>query len=128
MSANAYEVIWPDGGTYANRDGATRLDADEASATARAIGGRWRRASEPGELPLASLGETFLASAVCWAATAPDGTPWDLRWFRDGLILIAAAGVPLQVGFRAKAPTIQQARLHAVRIANLIADGITRED
>jgi hypothetical protein len=45
--AKAYEVIWPgpDGGTYANRDGETALTADEAIATARAIGGRWRLAT-----------------------------------------------------------------------------------
>jgi hypothetical protein len=39
-----YEVIWPDGGVYANRHGETRLPFAEASATAQAIGGRWRLA------------------------------------------------------------------------------------
>lgn len=84
-------------------------------------------AAMAGELPLESLHEWILASAVCWTAKAPDGAAYDLRWFRDGRILIAVTGEPRQVGFRAKASTIQAARLHAVRIAGLIADGITRE-
>jgi hypothetical protein len=89
-----------------------------------------RLASEDidGEKPLDSLNEWALASAVCWTAKAPDGAAYDLRWFRDGRILIAVTGEDRQVGFRAKAATIQAARLQAVRIANLIADGITRED
>ena len=86
------------------------------------------RAEMAGELPLEHLNEWQLASAVCWTAKAPDGAAYDLRWFRDGRILIAVTGTPWQVGFRVKAATIQQARLQAVRIAGLIGDGITRED
>lgn len=44
MTDTAYEVIWPDGRTYANRDGETRFPFAEAKATAPAIGGRWRLA------------------------------------------------------------------------------------
>lgn len=45
MSGTAeYQVTWPDGGIYANRDGATRLQLAEAKATAQAIGGTWRTA------------------------------------------------------------------------------------
>jgi len=91
---------------------------------------RTRLASDviEGDKPLERLNEWVLASAVCWTAMAPDGAAYDLRWFRDGRILIAVTGQPRQVGFRAKARTIQEARLQAVRIAALIADGITRED
>jgi uncharacterized membrane-anchored protein len=42
--ASAYEVTWPDGDIYANRDGEIWLPADEARATAQAIGGTWRTA------------------------------------------------------------------------------------
>jgi hypothetical protein len=45
----AYEVTWPDGDTYVNRDGETRLAEAEARATAQAIGGRWRRARKLNE-------------------------------------------------------------------------------
>jgi len=86
------------------------------------------RQAMTGDLPLEHLNEWALASAVCWTAKAPDGAAYDLRWFRDGRVLIAVTGTPRQVGFRVKAATIQQARLQAVRIADLIGDGITRED
>jgi hypothetical protein len=45
----AYEVVWPDGDIYANRNGEIRLTAAEASATARAVGGTWRAATAPGD-------------------------------------------------------------------------------
>jgi hypothetical protein len=38
-----YQVRWPDGGIYSNRYQQTRLTEAEARATARAIGGTWRR-------------------------------------------------------------------------------------
>jgi hypothetical protein len=43
----AYEVVWPDGDIYANRQGEIRLTAGEASTTARAVGGTWRPATTP---------------------------------------------------------------------------------
>jgi len=86
------------------------------------------RKAMAGELPLEGLGEQLLASAACWTAKAPDGTAWDLRWFRDGRTLTATTGTPLRVGFRVKARSIQVARQQAVRIAHLIADGKTKED
>lgn len=42
-----YEVVWPDGDIYANRNGEIRLSAAEARATAQAIGGTWRHATTP---------------------------------------------------------------------------------
>lgn len=86
------------------------------------------RKAMAGELPLEGMGERIHPTFANWTAKASDGTAWDLRWFKDGLILIGATTAHRRVGFRAEARTIQQARLQAVRIANLIADGITRED
>jgi hypothetical protein len=45
--AIAYEVTWPDGDIYANRDGEVRLSEAEARATAPVIGGTWRAAVTP---------------------------------------------------------------------------------
>lgn len=45
----AYEAVWPDGDIYANRHGEIRLTADEARATAQAIGGTWRHATAPAD-------------------------------------------------------------------------------
>ena len=65
MSATAYEVIWPDGDVYANRDGGTRLSFAEAKATARAIGGKWRTAPMP-PAERAAL-DAAIAARLPWA-------------------------------------------------------------
>jgi hypothetical protein len=80
------------------------------------------RKAMAGELPLEGLDEQLLTGGGArWTAAAPDGTPWDLRWFLDGRCLVATTGTPPRVGHRAKAPNIQAARLEAVRISHLIA-------
>jgi hypothetical protein len=42
MNEATFEVVWPNGDIYANRDGQARLAETEAKATAPAIGGTWR--------------------------------------------------------------------------------------
>jgi hypothetical protein len=44
-SPPAFQVRWPDGGIYVNRNGETRLTEAEAKMTAPRIGGTWRRVS-----------------------------------------------------------------------------------
>jgi hypothetical protein len=80
------------------------------------------RKAMAGELPLEGLGEQLLTGGGArWTVADPDGTPWDLRWFLDGRCLVATTGTPPRVGHRVKAPSIQAARLEAVRISHLIA-------
>jgi hypothetical protein len=128
--AKAYEVIWPDGGTYSNRHGETVLTEAEAKATARAIGGRWRRAAGPsgddqqeldrlraamaGETPLEGLGETVVHDGAHWTAEGPRGALWIIRWFgSSGTGAVAAWKHPLRVSEHERSPS--QSRIAAER-------------
>jgi hypothetical protein len=116
-AAPAYEVIWPDGGTYANRDGKTRLSVDEARATARAIGGRWRLAS------LDHLDETIRFDGAEWMTEGPRGALHLIRWFSKSGNVVAWRMPGTRSVHRGLAQSIEGARGEAVRMAALIADG-----
>jgi hypothetical protein len=123
----AYEVVWPDGGTYANRHGETVLTADEARTTAQATGGKWRAAGN-GETPLDGLDETLIHDGAHWTAEGPRGALWVVRW-HSGTGTVTAWKSPVgRIGFRAAAGDLPAARREAARIAALIADGKTKEE
>jgi hypothetical protein len=128
-TAKAYEVTWPDGGTYANRHGETVLTAAEARTTAQATGGKWRAAGN-GETPLGGLDENLVQDGAHWTAEGPHGALWIIRWFgSSGTGAVAAWKHPKgRTGFEVAAGDLPAARREAARIAALIADGKTKED
>jgi hypothetical protein len=127
VTAKAWEVIWPDGGIYANRHGETVLSAADAEAAARATGGTWRAAGN-GEIPLEGLDETLVHDGGHWTAEGPRGALWVIRW-SSGTGTVTAWKFPRgRAGFRATAGDVQAARRETARIAALIADGKTREE
>ena len=126
-AAKAYEVTWPDGGTYANRHGETVLTAEEARTTAQATGGTWRAAGN-GETPLAGLDETVVFDGAHWIAEGPRGTLWVVRWSSAAANVTAWKFPRGRTGFRARAEDLPAARREAARIAAAIADGKTREE
>ena len=126
-TAKAYEVTWPDGGTYANRHGETVLTAEEARTTASATGGTWRAAGN-GETPLDGLDETVVHDGAHWTAEGPRGALWVIRWSSAAANVTAWKHPRGRTGFEAPAGDLPAAWREAARIAALIADGKTKED
>lgn len=86
------------------------------------------RADMNSETPLVGLDETLIFDGAHWTAEGPHGVLWVIRWHSATGRAWAWKFPKGRAAFHCDAADLPAARREALRIAALIADGITRED
>lgn len=86
------------------------------------------RADMNGQTPLTGLDEKIRRDGAEWIAESPGGRLWVIRWFSGSGNVAGIDSLSYATRFRGTAADLPAARREALRIAALIADGITRED